>query len=260
MPEYLSYSQIAMYLRCSQSYYYRYIEGKSIPPGIALIKGRSAHTGIEFNFGQKIESHKDLPKKDIVDFTVNEYEKIVDEEDIFLTKEEKETDAIGKAKDSIVTVCELYSDKVAPEIQPVEVEVKHTMEIPDSKPLVAIIDCIDDKKSIRDFKITGKSKNQNEAENSLQLTFYAMAYYDRFNSMPSSLSLDALVTLKTPKYQILQTKRTEMDIITAIRTIQAVQKGIESEVFLPAAEGSWVCSSKFCGFYKICKYKNKISF
>lgn len=262
--KHLSYSQISQYCRCGQQYYYRYIDPAiPVPPGIALIKGKTVHSGIEKNFRQKIDSKIDLPKKEIVDFTVSEYETATTSEEIFLSEEEKTTGkdiVIGKGLDSVVQVAELYSDEVAPTIQPVSVEDRHMIEIPDCRPVVTITDCIDDNKKIHDFKVTGKSKSQSEVDNSLQLTLYALAYNDRTGEMPAGLSFDALVTTKKPKYQILETKRDEFDFVSAIRIIQTVQKGIEAEVFLPAAEGSWVCDPRWCGYYSICKYKNKVSF
>jgi putative RecB family exonuclease len=250
-----------MYLRCGEQYRQRYIDGKILPPGISLIKGKTAHSGVEFNFRQKIESKIDLPKNDIIDFTVSEYDKATDE--IFLSDEEKtigKNKIVGQGKDDIVSVMGLYSDSVAPNIQPVAVEFKHTVEIPDCRPLVTIIDCLDDKNIVRDVKFTGKSKTQSEADNSIQLTIYALSHNDRLGIMPDSLVLDTLVTSKTPKYQEIKTTRTEQDFISAIRVIQAVQNGIAAGVFLPAAEGSWMCSPKFCGYYQECKFKNKSYF
>lgn len=260
----LSFSQISMFLRCSQSWYYRYIDpGVPLPPGIALIKGKSVHSGIEYNFSQKIESHADLDKKDIVDKAVFEYEESTKNTEIFITEEDGgkgKAMIIGEGLDSLVAATELYVDEAAPTIQPVAVELRQTVNIPDCRPLVTVIDCIDDQKRVRDFKVTGKSKPQSEADNSLQLTLYALAYHDVNGEMPNELTLDTLVTTKKPKYSVISTKRDEMDFITAVRTIQAVEKAINAEIFLPPAEGSWVCSSRHCGYYKMCKFKNKKSF
>lgn len=260
----LSFSQINMFLRCSQSWYYRYIDpGIVLPPGIALIKGKSVHSGIEYNFGQKIKSKVDLPKKDIVDKAVFEYDEQTKNAEIYITDEEAgkgKKEIIGEGLDSLVKVTELYADEAAPTIQPVSVELKQTVNIPDCRPLITVIDCIDDKKTVRDFKVTGKSKPQNEADNSLQLTLYALAYHDINGEMPEELTLDTLVTTKKPKYAVIKTKRDEMDFITAIRTIQAVEKAINAEVFLPPAEGSYVCDPKWCGYYSMCKFRNKKSF
>ena len=62
-PKYLSVSQVNMYLRCPLQYMFRYIEGLKLPPKSAMTLGKSIHFGIEGNYRQKIDSHKDLPKE-----------------------------------------------------------------------------------------------------------------------------------------------------------------------------------------------------
>ena len=168
---------------------------------------------------------------------------------------ENKADVIGKGKDEVVSVMELYSDDVAPTVQPVLVESKHTLEIPDCLPVVAIIDLIDNKKIIRDAKITGKSKSQSDADNSLQFTIYSMVFKDLFGTMPNGIAFDNFVTTKTPKYNFIETQRTENDFNGLVNVVKSVQDAIGKGVFLPASEGSWVCSPKFCGFYHICRYK-----
>lgn len=253
MPEHISYSQISMYMRCGMQYYYRYIEGKILPPGIAMIVGKTGHAGAEKNYVQKIDTHKDLSKQDIIDYTVSVYEEAIVNTEIALTGD----DSIDKSKDSLVSSMGVFADDVAPNVQPIAVEHKHILEIPNCKPVIAILDCIDDKKNVRDLKFTGRSKTQSDVDNSLQLSIYAMAYHDMYNSMPESLCFDNLVHTKLPKYVELKTTRTEDDFISVIRIINAVQDAINKEVFLPAPEGSWVCSEKFCGYYQTCKFKNK---
>jgi len=257
---YLSYSQINMFLRCGQSYKYRYIDGKIVPPSIALIKGKSCHVGIEENNVQKIITKKDLSKDEIIQASVDEYEKTLHESEIkFSEDEQKEgkTKIIGKTKDSIVSISELYSDEVAPNVQPIYAEKRVEFNI-DGINIVSIIDCIDDKNSIRDYKITGRSKNQNDVDSSLQLDLYAIAYYNLMGKLPKSLSFDCLVEKKEPVFQRLETQRKESVIAPVSNLVVSVNEAIQKGVFLPASPDSWACSKRWCGYYSECKYKGKV--
>lgn len=263
MRDHLSYSQISMYLTCGMSYYYRYCENIVSPPGIALLKGSAVHKGIERNNLQKIVTRKDLKKKDIVDMSVAALDDRIKKEGLFLDDEEKtigKKQIIGKAKDSIVSIGGLYADEVAPTIMPTRVEHTVDIDIPDSLPVRAVMDCIDDQKNIHDYKVTGRSKNQGDVDNSLQLTFYAMAYKQEFGELPNGLSFDCLVETKVPKYQRLETKRDESIFLKMFRYVKAVEEGISKEVFLPAQEGSWKCSSLYCGYHSMCKFVNNKAF
>lgn len=255
--EHLSYSQLSSFLRCGEAYRRRYIEGEIIPPGIALIKGSSVHRGIEYNGRQKIETKLDLKKSDIVDYTVNEYEARTTNEEIKIDKGEKKADIIGAGKDSVVSLAGLYADEVSPTIQPVEVEKEIDIDFSGIK-IKSIIDCIDENGNVRDFKTAGRSKNQKEVDESLQLAIYSLAYEAAFNKLPLYLILDVLVDTKKPKYQNLFISPPNGVLRQVNYTVQAVHNAIQKGVFLPAAEGSWSCSEKFCGYWETCPFKQNI--
>jgi len=124
MREYISYSQVGMFLRCGEQYRQRYIENRVIPPAIAMIKGSAVHKGAELNWKQKIDTKKDLSKNDIVDLSVIALEERA-REDLFLSEDEKtigKDNLIGAAKDSVVSIAGLYADTMAPAIQPLHSE------------------------------------------------------------------------------------------------------------------------------------------
>jgi hypothetical protein len=222
-----------------------------------MIKGSSIHRGAEFNWSQKIESMADLKKNDIIDMSVNEFDKM-SSEDLFISDEEKtigKDNLIGKAKDSVVSLTGIYADEMAPTIQPVKCEMELTQNIA-GVDVLAYIDLIDDKNNIRDMKVTGKSKTQNDVDTSSQLTLYSMMLKD----FSGELIIDNLVDTKTPKYNILTTRRNDIDYFRLIRTIEMMTKAVQSGIFLPPAEGSWVCNKKFCGYHGICEYTKPFKF
>lgn len=259
MRDYISHSQISMMLRCGESYRRRYIENEKIPPGIALLKGSAVHTGIEFNNKQKITSFKDMKKADIVDCSVNSFEEREKMEGLHLTDDEKsigKDKIVNKTKNSIVTVSGLYSDDMAPTIQPVEAEKRIEFEIDGTK-IVSIIDCIDEDGNIRDAKVTGRKKNQKDIDKSLQLTMYYQAYEHEYHETPRGVTYDVLVDRKVPEYQLLESVRVQRDFVNLEHIVKSVKDGISKGVFLPASEGSWNCDPRWCGYYHSCKYKGE---
>jgi len=256
----ISPSQIASYLRCGEMYRRRYICKEVIPPGIALIKGRSIHTGAEANHRQKIESHKDMKKKDIVEIAVNDVDAIKAEDGYSLTKEEQSVGAkkvLGRVKDRIAIVAGLYAEEVAPTIQPILVEETFRIELPGSYDLLGRIDYCDEKEIIGDIKTSGKSKSQADIDGSDQMTFYHLAYLNRFGHPPAGLRMDILVDKKIPAVQPLTSTRDNQDYQILLNKINAMIAGLKAGVFLPAPENSWICSKKFCGYFSSCIYSRK---
>lgn len=261
MKDYLSYSQISMYLRCGEQYRRRYVENQIIPPTIAMLKGRSVHKGAEYNYRQKIQSHEDLRVNDIVEVSVNDYELNTKDTELFLSDEEKtigKKKVVAQAKDSVVNTSILYAEKLAPQVQPVLVEEKIEFVSPGGIRIMSIIDCADVHENVRDMKVTGKSKTQDDADKSIQFTLYANAYFEKTGKLPKALVFDALVEKKEPEYKPVVTTRTADSLMTAHRIIESVAQGINAGVYLPAQEGSWVCSPKFCGYYNTCKFIKSI--
>ena len=260
--DHLSYSSIDTFRRCGEQYRQRYIEGRIQPPGIAMLKGSGVHKGAEANWVQKIESHQDMKKTDIIAAAASGFEEKVDKAGEIMLNDEERTEGkdkvIGKALDSIVSLAGLYADEMAPTIQPTAAELKLEQEIEGIK-ILSFIDLVDDKSNIRDMKVTGKSKSQNDVDSSSQLTLCAIAYMKEFGPH-GSLIIDNLVETKVPKYVSLTTKRDDNDYIRLIKTIQAVGNAIKTGVFLPPTDGHWVCSPRFCGYYGSCEYTRKGGF
>lgn len=259
MNDHFSFSQFNMYLNCGESYRRRYIEKEIIPPGIALVRGSATHKGIEINHRQKQSTHEDLPKKHIIDISVEDFDNRIRRDGIKNDEDKPDKDVVGEGRDQTAALAGLYAEKVAPEIQPVYVEERIVIDIPDLKPIYAVMDCLDDKNNVRDFKTAGKSKSQSDIDTSLQFSIYALAAKEKTGKMPDNMYMDVLVATKEPKYQRLVTKRAEDSYIQVIRLASAVQSAIQKGVFLPATPGAWNCSARWCGYYTTCPYvQNKI--
>lgn len=254
----VSPSQLDTLCRCGEQWRRRYIEGHVIPPGIAMLRGTGVHRGCEVNFRQKIETHEDLPRKQIVEAAVAGFEaelakglSLNDDED-----SRGKDIVVGEAKDTVATLAEVAADELCPKYQPVLVEKRVRIELPGSRDIVGVIDMADDQKRVVDVKTSGKSKRQDEADGSVQLTTYAAMHKLETGDWPVELRLETLVSTKTPKLQTLGTVRGDADIAALAARIDAATAAIDRGVFTPAPPGAWWCSQKWCGYFRTCKFVN----
>ncbi len=241
----LSPSQIRLFLDCSAKYMFRYIFGIRVPIRSYFIRGRAIHKGIEHNYRQKIESHEDIGLAEVQEAAAAEFESMLAEA---VWDEDEDP---GKIKDTTIELVSLYHNEVAPNIQPVTAEQFFTIDLGEYT-LKGVIDLIDDGGNIRDTKSRGRTPSQREADESLQLTAYAMAYRELTGKKEQSVMLDNLVELKRgPKYVQLQSQRNEQDIRRFKNIANAVFGAIKGGAFCPNPN-SMMCSEKNCNFWKIC--------
>ena len=253
----LSYTQLNMLLRCGEQYRRRYLEGERIPPGSAGALGKSFHLAQESNYRQKINSKRDLPVEAVTTAFSDAFD--VESKDVLWTPEEAEagiSNVKGDLKDEGVKLVEVYHTEVAPAIQPESCEEVIPVAL-DGFPydLKCVVDLVDDKQIVHDSKTRGKSPTAEEANKSMQLTAYALAYRVSRKEQERGLQLDVVVRNKTPKIVTLPTQRTNEQIGRFLETMARAAEAIQGGVFLPAPEGAWYCSPKFCGYYGTCKVR-----
>lgn len=260
----LSASQIDMYCRCGEQYRRRYIEREILPPGIALVQGVAVHDGSAFNFSQKIKSHADLKSGIIEEKAIDALEQKIKAEGLELSSEDEKAKGkqgvIDQAKENVAKFIGLYSTELAPKYQPTLVEEWQTIQMPSAPyDILGRLDLVDDQKRIIDLKTAGKSKQQSDADNSVQLSIYAASMKIKTGEYPAEMRLEILVNKETPELQTLSTHRTIDDMVALKNRINAVIKGVTSEVFTPAIPGSWWCSARFCGYWQTCPFINSKS-
>lgn len=256
----LSPTQIMSYTRCPESFRRRYIEKEIIPPAIAQVKGTAVHKGAEFNYSQKIETKKDLPKKDIVDYSVNAYENQIKSEGVFLDPEEEmrgKKIVISEGKDQTVKIADEFASAIASKYQPesVEEEIKTVLPIKNIA-IKGIIDLKTDNGFIVDLKVSGKAWTQDKVNRSVQLTFYSLLNFAKEGKYPSKLIIENIVEAKKIKTLTLETTRSRNDYETLLTRISSVVEGIQKGCFPPTSETSYWCDFRYCGYWKTCKYVN----
>lgn len=257
----ISPSQISTFTKCGEQYRRRYIEKEIIPPGVAMIRGIALHKGAEHNFKPKIESRVDLPKSQIQEIVAASFDKKIAAEGVHLNKDEKEigkAKVLGASKDDAVAMAGVFSDDLAPTIQPIAVEKKIRIVLKKSThDLLGVIDVIDDEFFVRDLKSAAKAKNQAEVDRDFQFGFYPIIARAFYGKEVAGVKIDTIVKTKTKVYlQTLTTDRDADDFEAIINRTNFAIDAINAGNFFPAFTGAWWCAPKWCGYYSTCPYVN----
>jgi len=243
-PPHLSVTQIRMYLRCPLQYFFRYVCDLKIPPTGGLTLGRTVHETLKDNYRQKITSHQDLSLSNVTDIFSSHWEREA-QETLFSDGENP-----GKMKDEGVQLLTAYQEKVAPKVQPVEVEREFLFETGATElPLKGYIDLIDDQRCIIDHKTSKTSFLPDAASKDIQLTAYAMAYRFLHGQDENGVRLDVMVRTKQPRIQQLRSTRTQADIERFLRLAEKLEQGIKSGIFFP--NDNYMCG--ICGYGEMCE-------
>lgn len=258
---YVSHSQLSLFERCGEAYRRRYLAREKVPPGVAAIRGRAVHGAAELNHRQKVASGVDLPLGDLVDATATAFEAARAADGVLFTPEEQSVGAaniLGRAKDRAVKLTGLYAREVAPTIQPALVEARVRIVLPDAPvDLLGVVDVATADRRVKDFKTAARAKTQAEADQSLQLSLYALAYRARTGVEAAGLDMEVLVDAATPRHQRLPTTRGRSDYLVLVARLNAFLRAREAGVFPPAPLGDWACSARWCGYWRTCPYVNQ---
>ncbi len=254
----LHWSHLSMYWRCPRQFFYRYIEGEKRPPGIALLVGSGTHESIDINLSHKKETGEPAEKERVKAAARDTVRQSFDSGEYQLTEEElEEGDAQhwqDQCVDQAVNLSEFHYDEVAPKIEPTSVERYWTVDL-DGYPfyLAGTIDC-EIGSDIWDWKTKSRSPGQSGADNSGQLTLYALARHAAGLPVDKQY-LGCLMKYKRgPDFKMFETSRSLHDMKTFLRRIVSVYQNIEAGSFPPCDPGDWMCSPEYCGYYHECPY------
>jgi len=238
----LSLSKIDMYTRCPMQIEWRYVKGIIAPPGIAMVEGSKYHETAAYR-NERVMKNKKVTANELLDHFCDRVTDMLakDGRDDIEWGEESEDTLLQRAKKLIP---HLYKE-LAPIGKPVVVEEKFKFHV-ENIPVVGITD-LRDEGGVADYKVVGQKKNQAAADNSVQLTIYALFHKTK------KVRLDQLVKSKEGEGVRVWSARGPGDFkwlsIIAGRTWDSIMAG----TFPPCDPSSWVCSPKWCGWYRLCR-------
>ncbi len=256
----ISYSRIEMLSRCGEQARRRYVQGEIIPPGIALVAGGATHRAIAANLQHKLETGRLLGTNNAVDIA-RDAVNAQWQEGVWLNPDERsESDKSvrGHTIDKARRLTALHSNQVAPTLAVTHVERRWTIDIPDyDATLEGVIDHQEGSEAIHDVKTAKKKPADDEADNSEQLSTYAVAVQVLDGALPQHLWLDHLVDAtktRLPTVYRQHTIRTKQSVRATLARIEAALNAFKTGVFVPARRSDWWCSPKFCGYWDTCPY------
>ena len=112
-----------------------------------------------------------------------------------------------------------------------------------------------------DNKTVKKAWNQDQADNSLQLSLYSavtgldVQRLDLFvRGNPKAITTPGSRT-KGPHIKEVKTMRSPQQLLWMVEVFRQVAIAISAGIFPPTAPDSWTCSAKWCGFWELCRGK-----
>lgn len=243
---------------CGEQFRRRYVEGEIIPPGIAAIVGKATDHSVTRNLQNKIDHAELLPLEAVLDEARDGFERAWQSEGVRLTTEEVQEGVEkikGEAIDKAIRLSQLHAEAAAPLIQPSHVQRELVVTIKGyDYDLAMTLDVQEGAERIRDTKTAKKSPPKDAADDSDQLTQYALGVRVVDGMTPKEVALDYLVDNKTPIYKPLVSTRDERDFRVLLNRLESGILAIQRGVFVPVKRTDPMCSPKYCGYFSTCRY------
>lgn len=250
--------------RCGEKFRRRHIEGEAVPPSPRMLRGTVVHKVASTSMQRKLEATEELVSaEEAKDLAATEFEQQW-AGGVSFEGEAPEGGANAekaRSKDFAVDLSAFYVEGVAPGVVPVAVERRIEVKPKDSDLVIAgtidLVAEVEGGEAIRDTKTSEKSPNREAAENSQQLTMYAMLRLADVGSLPKVLALDHLV--RTParaerKHVVQETTRDAADVGALVNRLNTAVEAVKRGVFVPTAPDSWWCAPAWCEYYASCVY------
>lgn len=241
--------------KCGIAYERRYILGEKSEPSASMLVGTAVDRSVRLNMTAKKETGVLLFVDDVKDAArdalVNEWQS-----GVRLSEEDKEdgTSSQAHAIDMSVNLAGLHHGKLAPAINPTHVARQWVLEVKGHDIQIAgEIDIQEGIEAIRDTKTSRKSPVKTLADESLQLSTYALAVRQLEGVLPKKVVLDYLV--QTPargdlKLVQLESRRDDEHLEPVLARIGQMEQVLRSGLFTPAPISSWWCAKKYCAYWK----------
>lgn len=244
-------SSIDMFQRCGLQWKFRYVDGIKMKPAAALTVGSSVDAAVTHNLEQKINSHLDLPEREVVDAFETTWNKLKDETDFSASNE-------GTEKDIGVQLTRLHHKSAAPLINPKHVQWNFNIETGRGYRVGGTADIIGKDGIVEDTKTSKNAYDPDSVQNKFQPAMYSWAAGKE--GVGNADGFRYRVLIKPTKTMGVRLQTIESPVLKSAQdwmfnTIDKVHAAIKSGNFIPAQPDSWVCTKKWCGYWDICRGK-----
>ena len=242
-----------MYLKCPKSWRFRYVDGVVTPPKAALTVGNAVDSAVTNNLIQKLRTGVDLSQADVIDVYSTDF-------DVRAKETAWGDDDAGKQKDMGVKLITAHHEQLAPKIDPATVQEKFRLETDMGYDLGGTIDLTEKDGTVADTKTSKNAYAEDAISRALQPALYDFAFKALYGQPAKAFRYDVLIkpTVRNPvRVQQITAKVTPADTEWLFDTINNVHKAITAGVDSPAPDGAWWCGKDWCGFWSMCKGKDR---
>lgn len=194
---------------------------------------------------QKIAVGSGLTIAEAVDVAVTEYEGELEDTEVAETPAE-----VDSGKDRTASAARCFATESSPRITGlVQVEMPIVAVVDGQFELAGTPDVVD-ADGVGDVK-TGRAWTQDRTDASRQLTRYGLLDHAQRGEYPRRMWIESLSETKRGGWSAerIWTSRGPADYAALIYADQRAAHAMQAGVTLPAPEGAWWCSAKWCPFY-----------
>lgn len=246
-------SELKDYLDCGLRYQFKHIDKIETLTSFVVAGGLAVDKAVSANLTQKIHSGLDMPSEQVIQIAVDETENL--KEKIMLQQGER----LDVLRSIVAKMTKFYQDHVAPTIKPAAVQDTFSADLTNEYGITGTMDLIDADGNVRDLKTASSQRVKSYIVNgTLQPAMYWFGHLIKYGKYPKKFIFDII---KRPKlgeesaYIKTEGEVKDTDMGMLMYTIESAHKGIKAGVALPAAEGGYKCSEKYCEFWHLCKGK-----
>lgn len=260
LPDHLSPTQLAMFQRCPLQYFNRYVLGRKERPAEAPVIGSAVHAALEMNFGQKIESHTDMPTAALLDWYSDVgFAAVLDDQQERAGYDVIWDTDVERAKTRGRVMLGEYHNEVSPRVQPISVEGAFSLDVRAPVPIVGRYDVLEERRTL-DVK-TGKRAQRKPKESwRIQGAVYNDATGKPVEFHSVSATENNAVTIVTPlESEELLVHLTQSELESVRQNVRYVAAQISLCMSLYGHERPWVALGRFhdwacnyCGYRAGC--------
>jgi hypothetical protein len=238
-----SQSTIERYLRCGVRHELE-LACPTRRATIPMLIGSGVDQGAAWDLRAKLEGWGVRPTLgEVVEIAVAEYEAEAGESEVPEPRLE-----IERGKDDTAAAARAWGQQVSPQI---------TAPIAVQEPLLAVLRGVElvgtpdylEALGVGDLK-TGQPWTQERADRARQLSGYAILYRTRFRRWPDRVWIDSLSHYRGDwVFERLWSARSMADYAAFLQVMERAVRAMERGDALPAAEGAWWCSPRWCPWW-----------
>jgi len=244
---YWSHSRYWKWRTCGEAYRRHYEEGDQEPQDSNRAFGDAVHKCIEFDYREKIQTGKNKPLSEKVDFFIEKLRDEIAKGLVFSGRDTKES--LEKTGQVLV---KLHHEKIALHTHPKEVEKKVLFSVPGMDiPILGYLDLIEEdpdtgKLYLRDHKTSREPYEKDAADLSIQLGCYSLA------TAIDDVSYDVLIKSRVPDVVRIPGKITPLFRSYAISELSTSYHAVKARVFPRPMPGKYPCQPGKCYYWSTC--------